>query len=82
MSNRKRKVLDTDQQVYQKIGKRLKALRLEAGFSSAEKFAFELEIGRTQYTNYERGQDMKLSSLIRVLSFHNLSLDEFFRDMK
>lgn len=82
MSNKKNKRLETNQQVYEKIGKQLKALRLKAGYSSAEKFAYEIEIGRTQYGNYERGQDMKISSLLRILAFHQLPIEDFFTSLQ
>jgi transcriptional regulator with XRE-family HTH domain len=79
---RKAEKLDDNQEVYEKIGNRIKALRLEAGYSNAEKFAFENEITRSQYANWEKGQDMKLSSLLRIAQAHGLTLQEFFADIK
>jgi transcriptional regulator with XRE-family HTH domain len=75
-NNRKGKSLDTDEQVFQKIGKRIKDLRLKAGYSNAEKFAFENEITRSQYAMWEKGQDMKVSSLLRIARAHNMTLTE------
>jgi transcriptional regulator with XRE-family HTH domain len=77
-SKRKAQKLDNDQQTYKKIGKRIKQLRIEAGYTNAEKFAFEHEITRSQYANWEKGQDMLTSSLLRIARAHNISLAEFF----
>jgi transcriptional regulator with XRE-family HTH domain len=64
---------------YQKIGNRIKQLRLKAGFSAAEKFAYENDISRAQYARYERGVDMQISSLLKILAAHGMTLQEFFR---
>jgi transcriptional regulator with XRE-family HTH domain len=82
MSNRKGKSLDTDQQVYEKIGKRIKELRLKAGYTAADKFAYENEIGRSQYAAWEVGQDMRVSSLLRITKAHRISIEEFFEGIK
>jgi transcriptional regulator with XRE-family HTH domain len=68
--------------VYEKIGKRIKELRLKAGYTAADKFAYENEIGRSQYAAWEAGQDMKISSLLRVLKSHNMNIEDFFGGMK
>lgn len=73
------KPLDEYQSQYKKIGNRLKQLRLKAGFSAADKFAYEHEIHPAQYTRYERGVDMRVSSLLKVLAAHNMTLQEFFK---
>ena len=55
------------------------ALRIKAGYTSAEKFAYEHEISRAQYARYERGVDMQISSLLKVLAAHDMTLQEFFK---
>lgn len=82
MSNRKGKSLDTDQQVYEKIGKRIKELRLKAGYTAADKFAYENEIGRSQYAAWEKGQDMKTSSILKIAKAHRITLNDFFSGIK
>jgi hypothetical protein len=82
MSKKKAKTLDTDQRVYKKIGNRIKQLRLAAGYTAADKFAYEHEIGRSQYANWEVGQDMLISSLLRITKAHGISIDEFFEGVK
>lgn len=61
-----------------KLGKRLKALRLKRGYTNYESFAFENGIPRAQYGRYENGQDLRFSSLLKVLKAFDISLEEFF----
>jgi len=68
---------NTDRQIAN-LGKRLKAVRKAAGYSSAEKFAYSKEINRAQYSKYEAGADIRFSSLIKVLEALDISLAEFF----
>jgi transcriptional regulator with XRE-family HTH domain len=64
---------------YQKIGNRLKQLRIKSGYSDAEKFAYEHEINRSQYARYEFGTDMCISTLLKITDAHNITLHEFFK---
>jgi transcriptional regulator with XRE-family HTH domain len=82
-NNRKKiQPLEENQQVFEKIGNHIKALRLAAGYSNAEKFAFENEITRSQYANWEKGQDMKVSSLLRITQTHGITIQQFFAGME
>ncbi len=64
-----------------KIGERLREIRKEKGYSSPDKFAYEHGINRSQYGKYEAGtEDLRLSSLIKVLNKLGLSLNEFFKE--
>lgn len=71
-------LLKKNQTDYKKIGKRIKALRVEAGYSALEDFAHEYDIPRAQYGRYEQGVNMKFSSLLPILRAHGLTLQEFF----
>jgi transcriptional regulator with XRE-family HTH domain len=71
--------LDENQLNYKKIGNRIRQLRIKAGYSSAEKFAYEYEISRTQYARYELGADMRISSLLKIAAAYNMTLHEFFK---
>ena len=66
-----------DQQLTQ-VGKRLKALRKAKGYRNYEQFAYEHNIGRAQYGRYEKGSDLRLSSLFKVLQAMDISPAEFF----
>jgi transcriptional regulator with XRE-family HTH domain len=63
-----------------KIGERLRALRKENGYTNYELFAFDNEIARAQYGRYEKGSDLKISSLLKVLKALNISLTDFFNE--
>lgn len=64
------------------VGERLKKFRKEKGFTSYEQFAFQHQIGRAQYGKYEKGtEDLRLSSLHKVLEKLGVSWEEFFKDL-
>jgi hypothetical protein len=73
-------LLDEQQQIVKRIGARIKELRLGKGHSSYEVFYFENEIDRSQYGKCERGPDMRISSLVKVLCALDFSIEEFFRE--
>ena len=69
----------TDKQLAN-LGKRIKKLRKEAGFTNYEQFAFTHGINRVQYGRYENGSDLRFSSLMRVLQALDISPKEFFSE--
>lgn len=64
------------------IGKHLKGLRIKAGYSSYETFANEYNIARKQYWRLESGEGFNITTLFKLLNIHEISLSEFFKDMK
>lgn len=62
------------------IGARLKALRKAKGYSNYEQFAFQHGIGRAQYGRYEKGHNMQMDTLLRLLGALEVSLGEFFSE--
>ncbi|MDX9882588.1 MAG: helix-turn-helix transcriptional regulator [Prolixibacteraceae bacterium] len=60
------------------LGRRLKEIRLKKGYTNYEQFAFDNELPRAQYGRYEKGQDLRFSSLVKVLKAMGVSLKEFF----
>jgi transcriptional regulator with XRE-family HTH domain len=64
----------------QNLGNRFKQLRKEKGYTNYEIFAFDNEIPRAQYGRYENGEDLRFSSLLKVLKALDISLDEFFSE--
>lgn len=60
------------------IGKKLRELRIEAGYKSYEVFAWENSLSRIQYWKMEQGTNCTLKSLHKVLYIHQLSFREFF----
>jgi len=63
------------------IAEKIKILRKEKGYSSYETFAFDYNINRVQYHRIEKGQNITLKTLINVLKIHNLTIQEFFKDL-
>jgi hypothetical protein len=63
-----------------KLGDRIKQLRISKGFSSYEYFAYEHDISRAQFGRYESGQDLRYSSLIKVINAFNMTVEEFFNE--
>lgn len=57
---------------------RLKEVRKEKGYANYEQFAFDNELPRAQYGRYEKGQDLRFSSLLKVLKAMDISLADFF----
>ena len=63
-----------------KLAVRLKYFRLKRGYSNYEKFAFSNDISRTQYGRYEKGQDIRYSTLLKLLKALDVSAEEFFSE--
>lgn len=60
------------------LAKRIRALRIQKGYSSYEYFAYENDFAMSQYARYERGEDLRFSTLVRLAKAFNISLEEFF----
>jgi transcriptional regulator with XRE-family HTH domain len=78
---KKPKPLDDTQQVIEKIGKRIREIRKEKGYTSHETFAYDFEIPRASMGRFERGDNMRISSLHTVLKALNVTFEEFFEGM-
>ena len=68
------------QEQLKKLADRIKDLRIRKGFTSYEYFAYDNNIPRAQYGRYEKGEDLKFSSLLKVLNGLDISLKEFFEE--
>lgn len=64
----------------EKLGARLREIRKNKGYKNHEKFAYDSDISRSQYGRYEKGADMRISSLLKILRAHEMSLSEFFEE--
>ena len=62
------------------LAKRIKALRINRGYRNYETFAYENNISRSQYGKYEKGTDLRFTSLLRVLNALDITLEEFFKE--
>lgn len=68
------------EEFYKKVGKRLAELRKKAGYSNQETFAYEAGIARGQYSRYEVGANITLETIYKILKFHKVSFEDFFKE--
>ena len=65
------------------IANKLKKERIKAGFSSSEKFANHIDIGRSQYQEYESGKvKIQVETLYKIVKAMSLTLSEFFEGIE
>ena len=64
-----------------KMAEKLKRLRIAKGYSSYEKFAYQNDINRVQYYRVERGQNITIKTLLKILDIHKISLSDFSKDI-
>lgn len=63
-----------------KLGSRMRSLRIENGYSSLERFAFDHDMSRVLYSNYENGRGNPTYKTIRkIANIHQMTLEEFFK---
>ena len=63
-----------------RLGDRIKSLRIAQGYTNYENFAFEHDIPRAQYGRYERGEDLRYGSLLKVIKALGMTPKEFFSE--
>lgn len=61
-----------------KLAKRIKSIRISQGYTSYEHFANEKGMSRMQYWRYEKGEDLRFSSLVKLAVAFEIRLAEFF----
>jgi len=71
---------DLDPRIKQ-IAEKLRELRIKKGYSNHEFFAWDNEINRVQYWKVEKGSNITIKTLLKILDIHGISLSEFFREM-
>jgi hypothetical protein len=64
------------------IGEKLKKLRIKKGYPAYDYFAFEHNISRVLYWRMEKGTNFTIGSFLKVLKAHDLSMKDFFKDIK
>lgn len=78
MNNKDEQFEEFKKEQLQKLANRIKELRIEKGYTSYEYFAYDHNIPRAQYGRYEKGEDLKFSSLLKILKALDISLKDFF----
>ncbi len=66
--------------VLKKLGKRIKEIRISKGYTSYEYFAYEHNISRAQFGRYERGEDLRFSTLAKIIAAFGMTFEEFFSE--
>ncbi|MCE9538622.1 MAG: helix-turn-helix domain-containing protein [Bacteroidetes bacterium] len=78
VQNEKPDSTDSD---FVKLGKRMRELRIKKGFKSFETFAYDNELPRVLYGNYEKGVgNITYKNLLKVIRALGISLKEFFSE--
>lgn len=62
------------------LGNRIKQLRIKAGYTSYEYFAYDHDFHRAQFGRYEKGEDLRYSTLLKITKAFGLSMKEFFAE--
>ncbi len=70
----------TDNPDIQKLAKRIKELRIKQGYTSYEYFAYDKGFSRSQFGRYEKGEDLRYSSLIKLIEAFGMTPSEFFSE--
>lgn len=63
------------------VANKLKKLRIEKGYTSYENFAFDNDLPRMQYWRMEKGTNFTFANLVKILDIHEISLEDFFKDI-
>ncbi len=64
-----------------KLGKRMRALRIKNRYTSFETFAYDNELPRVLYGNYEKGVgNITYKNLMKVIQALDISVSEFFSE--
>lgn len=64
-----------------KIGKMLRILRKNAGYTSYETFANDFDLSRRHYWAAENGDSITITYFLQILSIHRISVYDFFKLM-
>ena len=62
------------------LAERIKQLRINAGYTSYENFAFDKEISRSQYNRYEKGENITFTTILRLCGLFEITIQEFFSE--
>lgn len=60
------------------LAERIKELRKEKGYTNYEFFAYDHELPRAQYGRYEKGEDLRFTSLMKLIRAFGITPQEFF----
>lgn len=64
------------------IAKALKSLRIKNGYTNYDFLAYDIEMSRSQYGAYEKGQNMTITTLMKIIHHYGMTIFEFFEYIK
>jgi transcriptional regulator with XRE-family HTH domain len=65
--------------ILEQIGLKLRELREQKGYDSIKEFALDHNLPMIQYWRIEKGKaNLTLKSLIKLLTIHSVSVEDFF----
>lgn len=70
----------TKDEFHKLVGKRIRDLRKAKGYDAAEDLAYEKELPRSQYSRYEKGTNMRVDSLKKIMDALEVTPAEFFSE--
>jgi predicted transcriptional regulator len=70
----------SQEEVLKRMGDRLRKIRKEKGYTSYEDFAYSHDISSSQYFSYEKGKNMEIATLMKILKALGTTLKEFFSE--
>ncbi|MGQ0828761.1 MAG: helix-turn-helix domain-containing protein [Bacteroidota bacterium] len=77
----KKEKLTSSDSDFVSLGKRMRELRLKKGYKSFEIFAYDNDLPRVLYGNYEKGVgNITYKNLLKVIRALNVSVKEFFSE--
>jgi len=78
---------EVDRDYIRKIAAKAKEMRIKAGYSSYESFAMHAGINRNSYFRFEKksaetGENFTIALLLKVTRGLNMTMTDFFHDIK
>jgi transcriptional regulator with XRE-family HTH domain len=77
--NKRREFSPAQQKALDFVTNRLKEIRIEKGYTSYEYLAYDIGVSRAQYGTYEKGANITITTLAKILDKLDVSFEEFFK---
>ena len=75
--------VESIEEIMQVVSVKLTELRKKKGYTSHESFAYDNDFARMQYWRIEKGKtNITLKTLIKLLEIHQISLNDFFKEIE
>jgi hypothetical protein len=77
----KKEVKKLDKRIL-KIADKLRKMRIEKGYTSYDSFAWDNDLSRIHYWRIEKGSNLTMQTLLKILDIHKITLSEFFKGIE